>query len=337
MNIIFDLRNTGLGNNGGSFTIVKCANIFTELGNNIKIIDSFKNCHTWEKLKCEHIIIKNNNDFPVSDVIISTGLKSTKPTIDIPNNKCKLKLHYIRGHETWVYPESYIIENIYKNNKLIKVVNSLNLYNLLKSYNINSYIIHPGYDIDLLYPIKEIKDKKNNNEIIIGGLYNLRHKTKRTDWILKSFNILKDKYKNIKLWMFGSNTLKDNNHINIINKYIKQPNSNEKNIFYNNIDIWLAPTELEGLHIPPAECMLTGGCIIGTNTKLNGMNDYLIDNETGLISKNNINDFINKIEKVILDKELRIKLGKEGRKKILEIGDRKKNMIEFIKLIEKII
>ena len=73
MRIIFDLRRVGLGDNGGSSTIVNSANTLVDLGHDVVVFDSIKNQHTWTPLKAEHIITGKNRKIPDADFIIATG------------------------------------------------------------------------------------------------------------------------------------------------------------------------------------------------------------------------------------------------------------------------
>ena len=328
MKILFDLRNTGLGNGGGSITLIKSANVLSNLGHDVIIIDGGRNQCTWTKLKVEHKIIKNINSVPNSDVVISTGFRSIIPTLNLPD-RCGKKLVWIRGWETWVYDEKKIIK-LFKNECIIKIVNSIGLQNKLKKYNIDSYLIRPGNDFDDF----SLMNIRNNKNIVLGGLYHIKHKTKRSDLVIDVAKKLKKKYKNIKLYMFGT---PNNPNISVIDKYVSQPSIKEKNKFFNNIDIWLSTSELEGLHIIPQEVMLTECCIVGTNSKMGGTLDYLINKKTGLISNNNLNDFTDKVEILIKDKNLRNKLSINGRNKIITLGDRKNNMEKFVKLFVKLL
>lgn len=328
MKIVFNIK-TGLGLNGGSITVISCANTLSELGHEVIVVDRMKNQCIGFPLKVEHKIIKNINEFPECDIVIATDYKSVDSTLKIPYNKCKLKVHYMRAWESWVMSEKKIIDNILKTS-LIKIVNGICLKNKLEKYNIDSYLIRPGNDINDFNNL----NIRNKNKIIIGGLYHIKHKTKNSNLIVEIANKLKKKYKNIKLYMFG--TPNNPNNI-IIDKYLKQPSIKEKNEFYNEIDIWLATSELESLHIVPQEALLSGCCVIGNNSEMNGTKDYLIDKETGLLCSNNKNDFVKKIELLINNKELRNKLSEKGRKKIIELGSRKENMKGFIKLMEKLL
>jgi glycosyltransferase involved in cell wall biosynthesis len=326
MKIIFDLRNVGLGNNGGSSTLVKSGNMLMELGQEVIFIDSMTNKYTWAPLNCKHKIVRNNNDLPSGDFIIATGYNSVKQTISSPP-RCGKKLHWIRAWETWQFPEQRIVSDILKT-PTIKLVNSICLQKKLNNFGITSYIVRPGYDFEDLFPL----NIRGNKDVILGGLYRegIHGKRKRVSWLLEAGRILKEKYSNIKLWLFGSEY---NPNISFVDKYIRSPSMKEKNNFYNQIHIWLAPTMSEGLHLPPAEAMITECPVVGTTAELSGLQDYLIHKQTGLMMNDYLNDFISGAETLYKDKELRLILGANARKKILEIGSRKDNMNKLVTLL----
>jgi glycosyltransferase involved in cell wall biosynthesis len=324
MRIIFDLINVGLGNQGGSLTLIKSANMLQRLGHEVYIIDSMKNQHTWTSLKVKHIIISKHNKIPDADIIIATGYKSWKHTLGLPK-RCGKKYIWLRGWEIWNASERDIV-SILSNENIIKLVNSSCLKNKLLTYKIKSHIIYPGNDFEDIY---HMNIRKNKNKVILGGLYHTRHKTKRSEWIINVVKLLKEKYNNIELYMFGSNKDPKNS---VINKYISQPSISKKNKFFNEIDIFLSPSNLEGLHIVPQEAMLAECAVVGTNAELSGMQDYLIHEKTGLVSDNNFQSFSTNVERLVNNENFRKKLGVHGRMKIIEIGDRKtnmKNMVEF--------
>jgi hypothetical protein len=79
--------------------------------------------------------------------------------------------------------------------------------------------------------------------------------------------------------------------------------------------------------------MLTGCPVVGTEASLSGMEDYLTHNKTGLVARNNIESFIRETAALIDDKKYRLRLGRAGRVRILELGDRKVNMQKFVKVL----
>lgn len=331
MRILFDLRNVGLGNQGGSSTLVKSGNTLVKMGHEVIFIDSGKNQHTWTKLLADHQIIKRQSQVPNADFIIATGYKSVSETCLAPKT-AGIKCHWVRGFETWQGSEQWIVDKILKA-PTTKLVNGICLQKKLRTFGFDSYLIRPGYDFDNLKPLNL---REERNYVILGGL-NVQGKhlmTKRTNWILETSNALKKKYgKQIKLWMFGMDKLPTTA---VVDYYVKNPPIKDKNILYNNVDIWLSTSMLEGLHNPPAEAMMTECPVVGTNAKMSGTEDYLIHNETGIVSNNDLTSFIKEVEFLAQNKDVRNKLGKNARKKILEIGNRETNMQKLVDLFFKI-
>ena len=241
MKIIFDLRKVGLGNNGGSSTLVKSGNTLVEMGHEIFFVDSMPNKHTWTKLKAEHIRIgtKDNTKLPDADFIIATGYKSVGPTMRAPG-RCGHKAHWIRAWEHWQVEDRAIVENVLKA-KTIKLVNSICLRDKLKSHGFESHIIRPGYDFDALFP-KNIRHK--NKKIIFGGLYRegVHGQRKRTTWLFETMRHMKTKYRDVELWLFGSESRPNRG---LIDNYLRSPSMKDKNDFYNRVNIWMAQTMSE--------------------------------------------------------------------------------------------
>jgi len=321
MKIIFNLQSCGLGNNGGSSTIVKSANALVDLGHQVTILDSGKNQHSWTPLKADHI----RGDPPDADAVIATGYKTVGRTLKLPD-RCGVKYHWIRGWETWQMRESEIHEKILKT-PTIKLVNSICLQKKLNSFGVESTIIRPGHDFNQLFPTHQ---GHNRDCVVLGGLYNTRHNSKRTNWIFDAVRLFKFRYR-VKLWMFGASSLQTNS--DIVDEYVKNPAPGIKNEIYNGCDIWLAPTTNEGLHICPAEAMLTECPVVGTDAEMSGMQDYLFDGVTGLVSSNDLNQFCKRIEYLIRFPDKRIKYGQAARNQILSMGDRQSNMKKLVQLI----
>ena len=321
MKILFNLLGTGISNNGGSRTLIRSANILKKLGENVILLNNKLNhIYTWDKIEVPILSPNTINDIPNADVVIGTGYGSWKKTIDLPS-RCGKKFIWCRGWEIWQAPENKLIE-LLGDKKINLIVNSICLQDKLKEYNIESELIRPGYDFHEIHPLNL---RQNKQGITIGGLFNKgdKRKTKRTEWIFEVVNNLK-KDLNINLAMFGGEgapSVKEP-----FNTFSSNPLPKTKNRIYNMIDIWLAPTENDSLHLPPAEAMMTECCVIGTDTPMNGMKDYLINMKTGLISTNNIIEFETNIRFLIDNPDIRMKLGKAGREKILSLGTREYNM-----------
>ena len=325
LSIIFDVRGVGLGNNGGSRTIIRSANTLNSLGHNVKILDSSRSNYTWDRLNVPHIIWDNKSIID-SDFIIATGVNSVKYTLN-SDKRFGRKLWYMRGWETWTYDESRIIELV-KNRGIFKFVNGVCLKNKLLTYGEESEIIYPGYDFDEIF----FKDmRKNDDNIVIGGLLNFGKKrnSKRSEWILGVYNNLIRDGHNVNLRLYGC----EGSPTGYNKSYIHNPTTDQKNKLYNSVDVWLAPTELEGLHVAAAEAMSVGCAVVGTDAPMNGMDDYLIHAITGLKSMNNFQSFYDYTRALIMDRKYITILGNHGRDKITSIGSRKDNMSKLVKYL----
>ncbi len=328
MKILFESIGVGLVQNGGSYTIVKSVNTLVKLGHEVTIIDSMKNQHTWIELIGNHLIPRLESDIPSADVVIATWFKSVSPMMKLPS-RCGKKYHWIRGWETWQMSEKKIVSYVL-NPPSVKLVNSIGLQQKLLEFGIQSYIVRPGNDINDIY-IMKMKKKK----LILGGLYNVRHKTKRSQWIFQTVKFIRETCnKKICLWMFGSHPDPKNP---IINKYFQEPNIEEKNFLYNNVSLWLSPSSLEGLHIVPQEAMLAGCPVITTDTKLGGTRDYIINLKTGLIVHDDLDSFKKGVKSIINDNKLRGIMSKNCREKIISLGSREENMEKMVKLFKETI
>lgn len=302
MKIIFNLTRVGLGNNGGSRTIVKSAETLSSLGHEVILFSDINNKYTWEKIKKDVKFMKGRN-IPKGDVVIATGYNSVKSTL-----RCsiKKKFYYIRGYELWRASKSDLIKS-YKS--LNCIVNSSWLQKFLKSYGIKAYLVYQGIDFEDFY------DKKCERNISLGGLFSSRHKTKRHKDIIKIAE-------------------REKLSLSLLNKDVKSANSDVLNNWYNTIDIWMAPTELEGLHNPPMEASLCGCGLVCTDHPMSGMSDYAIHNETALVySSRNIDKAVSCINELLHNKFVKEELNRNMVKLLKEkIGSRKINMEKMVEV-----
>lgn len=138
---------------------------------------------------------------------------------------------------------------------------------------------------------------------------------KNQELLIKAFSLISDKYKEWTIDIWGAC---DKKYIKKLNKLIKEKKlenrvffkGKTKNIFdeLKYADIFAFPSLFEGFGLALTEAMSIGLPSIGLKTAP-AVNEIIIDNENGLLSDNTPQDFAKKIERLILNKELRIKLG----------------------------
>ena len=91
---------------------------------------------------------------------------------------------------------------------------------------------------------------------------------------------------------------------------------------YGECDILLKTSILESFSYPPLEMMATGGFVVAVPN--GGNQEYLKDGENCLLyGQGNIDEAVEKIERIVADSKLREKLAQNGRK-VAEERDWKK-------------
>ena len=301
MRILFNTHNVGLGNNGGSRTVVRCAETLAELGQEVVIYGNLANKFSWHYLKVPYLRAKKP---PTSDVSIACGFHSLPSVL---KSKSKVKINYLRGFEKWQASEPQLLASYKQANCL---VNSEWLYKKLKQHGIKSTIMYQGLDFDE-FSVRPGRGK------VLGGLYHQRHKTKR--------------HKDIETVakMIGY-------PLRMLNREIHNPTRSKLCKFYNTIRVWMAPTELEGLHNCPMEACLSGCVLVATDAFSSGMSDYAIPNETALVyPKRDVKRASEYVKQLMEDAVLRQKLFANMKETLnTKIGSRQKNMRKLISWCE---
>jgi len=263
MNIVFNALNSGLGNGGGSRTLIKSCEVLNNLGHECYIaahIDNF----TWfdHKPTIQHIS-KN------VDVVIATACTDVVSTLKINVPK---KAWWIRGHEIWTKKEEEL--SLLYNVGLFNIVNSKGLQIKLKSLGADSVVVPQGIDLDIWKYI----GGRPYDKIRIGCLYQ-KKVTKR--WV--NFGELTKilGHKKYEYVGFGDTLREDS----FLDKFVCLPTHEELVNLYSSCHIWLAPSELEGLSNVPMEAALCGCLVVCSDAPLGGMiYDYAFS-DTAMIYK----------------------------------------------------
>lgn len=291
MRILFDATDSGFGNNGGSRSVIKSAEVLATFGHEVVLLGLNK--YTWHKPMGISFVNIINDKF---DVAIACSAKSVKHTLDVDAKK---KFYSIRGYEIWNHSPEELLK-IYKS--IPCIVNSSWLYEMLRSHNIDSHLIYAGLDFDKFYDKNQLRDS-------FGAIYHEKHKTKNH---LFSMAL----------------SIKTKRKLRLLNKDIVNPTEKQLNHWYNKLLIWFSPTELEGFHNPPSEAGLAGCTLLCSNHPKNGMNDYTIDQETALIYEfGNMKMACDLLNQLFDDYQLRERLNKNLINLLkTKIGDRITNM-----------
>lgn len=299
MKILFSVDKVGLGNNGGSKTIIRCAETLVSLGCTVFIYGPNK--YTWHHPVGINFV--TSGKMPFADAVIATGYHSVDSVL---KSNIKNKFYYIRGFENWVTSEKNLLKSY---RSLNCIVNSTWLQSYLIQNNIKSHLVYPGLDFDIFY------DEFNNSRNYLGALWHKRQ-TKRQEDAVHASNL-------------------SGFPIKMLNKDIKEASPEKCRSFYNSVKVWFAPTELEGLHNCPMEASLCGCSLVCTDHFQSGMSDYAIHNETALVyPSRNINIASQYIQELMNDESLHQKMVLSCQEYLRnKIQDRSSNMKKMLEVL----
>ena len=321
MNILFNASQCGLGDNGGTKTIIRCAETLQDMGHRVQIYAK-TNKYTWHK---PGVTIKDNDWYGGNDEFTGAYCWDKEILVSVWEVEQNIKWHrdnlidhrtrdfwYMRGWEKWVHGEDWLISQIKKfvsaGGRII--VNSSWLRDKLLRMGIDCALCYSGLDLDFWFDyglrfLNRQKVSKKSN-IWIGTIGKSKHKTKRCDIYKKLKNF--PKYEVIEL--------ADN------------LNYDKLSHAYNACDIWFAPTELEGFHQCPAEANLCGCLVVCNRMPSNGIGDYATD-ETAM-RYDTWDELISCIENPDFSKvPLMQKVLRE------KIGNREDNMRKFVEILSE--
>ena len=196
---------------------------------------------------------------------------------------------------------------------------------------------------------KNLNIEKRENEINIGIVKTLTEKY-GIEYLIKAIkeleNILDiENYKKIRLLIYGKGELK-----NKLEDLTKELQIEDKVIFkgyisnedvpkaLNEMDIFVVPSILdsESFGVAAVEAMACEIPVIASS--VGGLKEVIVDKETGyLVPKKDHKEIAKYLKKLILDKNLRTSLGKNGRKRVLENYDWNSNVDYMIKIYREIV
>ena len=131
MRISFNLLGCGLGNNGGSQTLIKSCETLNELGVKSDLVSDIDNFTWFKHRKCINFIPENTS------AVIATGCGTVERTSKL---KVAKKYWWIRAHEDWWFDDKKLLSGVME--KTIKFID--HLQNLSKKYDFFSDIRSAG-------------------------------------------------------------------------------------------------------------------------------------------------------------------------------------------------
>lgn len=254
------------------------------------------------------------------------------------------------GSDIYNFPEkSYfhkkIIEfNLSKADRILSTSNSMT-QQTKKFTKKEIDFFYLGVDTQKFKPIKS-ESLFNPADIVIGTIKTLEKKY-GIEYLIRAFKILKIRLPDlsIKLLIVGGGSLEKNlkelvKELNLVNDTVFtgfiQPNEITK--YYNMLDIYAALSieDSESFGLAVIEASSCEKPVVVTN--VGGLPEAVEENVTGMIIENkNIQEAADCFYKLVTDKNLRIQMGKSGRKRVIEKFNWDKKVNSMIELYSQLI
>lgn len=293
-----------------------CSNIMTQieprwfsLNENVKKISGLNQ------------IVKINENV---DVVIATGAETVSVCERyFPKSR---KVYLIQGFETWVMKEDELYKTF--NVGFKNIVVSSWLKSIVDSHcKENSILIKNPIDLNVYLPNKPIENRTNYT---LGLLYHTAE-CKGLKYSIETIRILKEKYPDLKVYMFG--TSKPKEEIPGLVKFIKDASQKQTIELYNEVSVFMCSSINEGYGLTAMEAMACGAAVVSTNYE--GILEYGKNNENCLLSPvKNSKAMAKNIERLFEDDELRYKISKQGRES-LSVFDWKIATKKFLNVIDE--
>lgn len=231
----------------------------------------------------------------------------------VSGSNARLKIFYfVRANEN--------LNKIKKDKSIRFFANSTNLVNLAKrKYNVEVFPAIGGINLSQYYP-KNMK-RQGERPFTVLAYGRISEKRKGTSYVVNACEKLHKKGYHIKLLLFE--TPQNEKMEKAIRGFktsvphqviLNHPVDRNVEIFHQ-ADVFAGPEKKAGWANTVVEAMASGIPVIASES---GTNDFLFHEQTGLVVTRNTRNVKNAILRLMNDEKLRMKLSKNGRKKVEE-------------------
>ena len=215
--------------------------------------------------------------------------------------------------------KNFLVKPLYK--RCFKKVNTFQV--LMNSYKkeIDKFF-EPKNIVRIANPVRQYKENElvdlDNEKKKIIYVARIEKETKRPHLLIEAFEKIAKDFPDWKVEIWGASKYKKYNEE--LEKYIKDHHlekqvslagySTDIEKLYRSADIHAFPSKGEGFSLAIADAMSIGLPHIGFDYA-HSVNEVIIDGHNGFLAKD-VDDFAQKLKKLMSDKELRIKFGKNA-------------------------
>jgi L-malate glycosyltransferase len=202
-----------------------------------------------------------------------------------------------------------------------------------KYTNKNIEVTPFGVDLSLFSP----KEYGNRDKIVVGiakgldDIYGFRD-------LFKAFAILKPKYENLELHILGDGPMREEYgqltrelKIDQKVKFIGRVPNTMVPQYMKEMDIVAMPSYEDSFGVTAVEAMASGIPVVVSD--VDGLKEVVVENETGLIvPRGNPEELSDALDTLLKDKELRVKMGRNGIEHVRQNYDWNDNAAYMVKL-----
>ena len=297
------------------------------------------------------ISLLQNKNFDLIHTQASRDLWQLVPALKLMNSKNPLV--FTKHVGSFVVKKDFLHKFIYNRVNVAFAISETIRKNMIETTPLPQekiLLVHDCIDVNKFDPQEthrhEIRDefKVSENEILIGMMARFSP-GKGHEEFLTAAKKLNEKYNNLKFMIVGKASYGEEKY----EKEIKSlaSNSLNKDVIFTGfradtadilsaMDIFVFPSHAEAFGIALIEAMAMQIPTVSSNAE--GVLDITIDGETGLLFENkNANDLTEKVSKLIDSKELRIKLGRGGRQRVINSFNLEKQTEKILEIYSSLI
>jgi glycosyltransferase involved in cell wall biosynthesis len=218
------------------------------------------------------------------------------------------------------YPNKQTFVGFLKAAKLLIPISNAVQKEVLAPHQIQHYqVIYNGiFAKDQFEKLLDYPKTIKNNQKIVFLTVGLLHPSKQQALIIKAFQKLSKQYPDIELWIAGGGSILYKSYLQwLIFRYGLQQKVkllgyvNDVMSLYQKADVVITASKHEGLGRTTIEAMALEKAVIGLNS--GATTELIEDGVNGFLFEESIQNLQNAMEKLILNPQLSIEMGKRGR------------------------
>ena len=200
-----------------------------------------------------------------------------------------------------------------------------------------------GVDTTIFKPM-QVKSLFSEKDIVIGTVKTLEKKY-GIEYLIKAFKIVSDKHKNLplKLLIVGGGSLEKelkelSKSLGIWDKtkFTGKIPFEEVPKYHNMLSVSVSVSESESFGVAVVEAMACGKPVVVSN--VGGLPEVVEDGKTGfVVPPRNPEETAKAIEKLVLNRKLRIKMGNAGRERVKRLYDWSKCVEKMMNLYKEVL